>query len=188
MRPEGALMRIHTHLDWGALARFYMLDTRQYRSWQACPRKGRRGGSNTIDIEHCPRLPVPGRSMLGRAQERWLEHVLGDSPAAWNLVAQTTPMAQFDTKPGPGRRAWTDGWDGFPAARQRFLDFVSSRKVANPVVLVVPKSGVFSSTTRSLMAAGQAERARRQATRGTTMPSSAGRKSSAVSVTAGPGS
>ena len=135
MRPEGPLMRIYTHLDWGTLARFHVLDTRQYRSWHACPRKGRRGGSNTIDIEHCPRLGVPGRSMLGRAQERWLERSLSESPAPWNLIAQQTPMAQFDQKPGPGRRAWTDGWDGYPAARQRFLDFVSTRKVANPVVL-----------------------------------------------------
>jgi alkaline phosphatase D len=135
MRPQGPDMRIHTHLDWGQLARFHILDTRQYRSWQACPRKGRRGGSNTIDIEHCERLPRPGRSMLGRAQERWLEQNLGESSAAWNVLAQTTPMAQFDTKPGPGRRAWTDGWDGYPAARQRLLETMVSKKTSNPVVL-----------------------------------------------------
>jgi alkaline phosphatase D len=135
MRPEGPLMRIHTHLDWGALARFYVLDTRQYRSWHACPRKGRRGGSNTVDIEQCPRLPVPGRSMLGRAQERWLEQALGESRASWNLVAQQTPMAQFDQKPGPGRRAWTDGWDGYPAARLRLLNNFVEKELKNPVVL-----------------------------------------------------
>ena len=71
--------------------------------------------------------------MLGRAQERWLEQSLGESRAAWNLVAQTTPMAQFDTKPGPGRRAWTDGWDGYPAARQRLLEKLG--RSSNPVVL-----------------------------------------------------
>jgi alkaline phosphatase D len=135
MRPKGPDLRLHTHLDWGRLARFHILDTRQYRSWQACPRKGRNGGSNTLDIEHCQRLPRPGRSMLGRAQERWLEQNLGESRAAWNVLAQTTPMAQFDTKPGPGRRAWTDGWDGYPAARQRLLQTLSDKKVSNPVVL-----------------------------------------------------
>ena len=135
MRPQGPDMRIYTHLDWGTSARFAVLDTRQYRSWQACPRPGRRGGSNTIEIEKCPRLGVPGRSMLGRAQERWLERTLGDSHAAWNLVAQTTAMAQFDQLPGAGRRAWTDGWDGYPAARKRLLDFISLRKITNPVVL-----------------------------------------------------
>ena len=135
MRPEGPDLRLHTHLDWGRLARFHILDTRQYRSWQACPRKGRSGGSNTLDIEHCKRLPRAGRSMLGRAQERWLEHNLGESRAAWNVLAQTTPMAQFDTKPGPGRRAWTDGWDGYPAARERLLKTIAEKRVANPVVL-----------------------------------------------------
>jgi alkaline phosphatase D len=133
MQPDGPHMRLHTHLDWGQLARFHILDTRQYRSWQACPRKGRRGGSNTIDLEQCERLSRPGRSMLGRAQERWLEQSLGESRAAWNVVAQTTPMAQFDTKPGPGRRAWTDGWDGYPAARQRLLEKL--KDCSNPVVL-----------------------------------------------------
>jgi alkaline phosphatase D len=135
MRPDGPAMRIYTELDWGILARFCMLDARQYRSWHACPRPGRRGGSNTVDIAKCPRLGNPNRSMLGRTQERWLEGVLGRSPARWNLLAQQTPMAQFDQLPGPGRRAWTDGWDGYPAARRRLLEFVAGRRTANPVVL-----------------------------------------------------
>jgi alkaline phosphatase D len=135
MRPQGPDMRIYTTLDWGSLARFYTLDDRQYRSWHACPRPGRSGGSNTVDIDDCARIFAPGRSMLGRAQERWLEAELGRSAARWNVLAQQTPMAQFDQKPGPGRRAWTDGWDGYPAARQRLLDSLVSRKTSNPVVL-----------------------------------------------------
>ena len=135
MEPQGTRMRIHTELDWGGLARFHVLDMRQYRSWQACPRPNRRGGSNTVDIEACPRLGAPGRTMLGRAQERWLEGALSESRAAWNVVAQTTTMSQLDQKPGPGRRAWTDGWDGYPAARQRFLNYISEKKIRNPVVI-----------------------------------------------------
>ncbi|HXM82250.1 MAG TPA: alkaline phosphatase D family protein [Burkholderiales bacterium] len=135
MRPEGHRMRIYTQVDWGTLARFYVLDDRQYRSWHACPRPRRRGGSNTVDVEACPRLSSPGRTMLGRAQERWLENALGESRAGWNVIAQQTAMAQFDQKPGPGRRAWTDGWDGYPAARQRLLEAISLRKTSNPVVI-----------------------------------------------------
>ncbi|HWM42711.1 MAG TPA: alkaline phosphatase D family protein [Burkholderiales bacterium] len=133
MRPDGPNMRIYTHLDWGALARFYVLDDRQYRSWHACPRPQRRAGSNTVDIERCARLTAPGRSILGRAQERWLDGELAGSRAAWNVIAQQTRMAQFDTKPGPGRHAWTDAWDGYPAARQRLLD--SFKQTSNPVVI-----------------------------------------------------
>jgi alkaline phosphatase D len=44
-------------------------------------------------------------------------------------------MAQFDQKPGPGRRAWTDGWDGYPAARERLLNTFKSKDVSNPVVI-----------------------------------------------------
>jgi alkaline phosphatase D len=135
MRPKGPDMRIYTTVDWGRLARFYTLDDRQYRAWHACPRPGRRAGSNTVDIEQCGRLSAPGRSMLGRAQERWLDLAFRDSQAGWNLLAQQTPMAQFDQKPGPGRRAWTDGWDGYPAARQRLFESILSTKLKNPVVL-----------------------------------------------------
>jgi alkaline phosphatase D len=135
MRPQGPDMRIYTQVGWGALARFFVLDDRQYRSWQACPRPGRRGGSNTVDVESCKSLANPKRSMLGRAQERWLEGALAESRARWSLIAQQTAMAQFDQKPGPGRRAWTDGWDGYPAARKRLLEFLHGRRIANPVVL-----------------------------------------------------
>lgn len=135
MRPTGPDMRIYTEFDWGRLARFCLLDDRQYRSWQACPRPGRRGGSNNVDIESCPQLFNPNRSMLGRAQERWLQGALERSAAHWNVLAQQTPMAQFDQLPGPGRRAWTDGWDGYPAARQRLLGFIHARKIRNPAVI-----------------------------------------------------
>ena len=135
MRPKGPDMRIYTQLGWGQLARFFVLDDRQYRSWQSCPRPGRKGGSNTLDIEKCARMFNPNRSMLGRTQEKWLEGALTDSRSRWNLLAQQTPMAQFDQKPGPGRRAWTDGWDGYPAARRRLFEFLVGQRIANPVVL-----------------------------------------------------
>jgi alkaline phosphatase D len=44
-------------------------------------------------------------------------------------------MAQFDQQPGAGRRAWTDAWDGYPAARERLLNTLKSKRVANPVVI-----------------------------------------------------
>jgi alkaline phosphatase D len=133
MRPDGHRMRLHTRVGWGGLAEFHVADTRQYRSWQACPRANRSGGGNTLDIEQCAALADPGRSLLGRDQESWLERGLDKSSGRWNVLAQATRMAQFDQQPGPGRRAWTDGWDGYPAARQRLLDKFS--KVKNPVVI-----------------------------------------------------
>jgi alkaline phosphatase D len=44
-------------------------------------------------------------------------------------------MAQADGREGPGELFFSDGWDGYPAARQRLLDLFAQRVCANPVVL-----------------------------------------------------
>jgi alkaline phosphatase D len=132
--PVGPHARIYTRVGYGNLASFFVLDDRQYRSAQACPRAGR-GGSNTLDVAECPDFADAKRTLLGAAQEQWLEAGLAASRPRWNVIAQQTQMAQFDQKPGAGRAAWTDGWDGYPAARNRLLDFISSRNVSNPVVI-----------------------------------------------------
>ena len=133
MRPDGPYMRIYTQLGWGRLARFYLLDDRQYRSWQVCPRRS--GGSNVVDPQRCPRINDPGRTMLGERQEAWLAQAFERSRARWNVIAQQTLMAQADRMLGEGRRFWTDGWDGYPAARRRLLTDVQTRRLSNPVVI-----------------------------------------------------
>ena len=135
LRPRGTEMRVHDSYDWGALARIITLDDRQWRDVQACPKPGR-GGSNTVDIKDCPELPDPRRSLLGQAQEQWLAQ-RWDAGRPWNLLAQQTLMARMNWQPpteGPGRY-WTDGWDGYPAARQRLLRDMLQQRARNPVVL-----------------------------------------------------
>ncbi len=134
MLPHVPHARMYARWSFGNLATFHLLDDRQYRSPQACPRPAR-GGSNTVDVAECPAIEDSARTMLGATQERWLEASLESSRTAWNVLAQQTTMAQLDQKPGPGRRAWTDGWDGYPAARKRLVDFIAERRVANPVVI-----------------------------------------------------
>jgi len=134
MAPRGPDMRIYTHWDYGALARFHVLDDRQYRSHQACQRPGR-GGSNVVDETDCPDLLRPDRTMLGAPQERWLAGGLTESGARWNVIAQQTLMAQMDRTPGPGRSFWTDGWDGYPRSRGQLLRLIASKRVSNPVVI-----------------------------------------------------
>ncbi|SHH57289.1 alkaline phosphatase [Massilia sp. CF038] len=129
-------MRIYQRYDWGRLARFHVLDDRQYRATHACPPKNR-GGSSSI-TRACKALADPHRSMLGAAQEAWLNDGLKTSPARWNILAQQTPMAQSSQLPvmAPGAgRFWNDGWDGYPAARARLFQALSASKAANPVVL-----------------------------------------------------
>lgn len=131
-----AHMRLYERYDWGRLARFHVLDDRQYRSYQACPRPGR-GGSNSVAAECGERLQAK-RTLLGMEQEAWLADGLASSHAKWNFLAQQTLMAQASQTPvsqaGIGR-FWTDGWDGYPAARSRLFADIVRHRPENPVVL-----------------------------------------------------
>lgn len=133
MRPDGPDMRIYTRLAWGSLANFYLLDDRQYRAHQVCPKKS--GGSTVVDPAVCSEINSPGRSMLGAAQEAWLDREFSGSRASWNVLAQQTLMAQLDRKAGEGRQFWTDGWDGYPAARRKLLESIAATRLANPVAI-----------------------------------------------------
>ncbi|MYN06721.1 alkaline phosphatase D family protein [Pseudoduganella aquatica] len=129
-------LRMHQRYDWGRLARFHVLDNRQYRTPQACTVG--RGGSSSVYWRECAELRDPAREMLGAGQQRWLEQGLKESKARWNILAQQTLMAGSSQvaleKDGDGRY-WTDGWDGYPAARQRLYDALEASGAANPLVL-----------------------------------------------------
>lgn len=128
-------MRIFDRLDWGTLARIHLLDDRQYRDVQVCPKPGK-GGSNTVALKTCPELLDPKRTLLGVAQEQWLAQGW-DTHRPWNLLAQQTLMARCSwSDPADGGASyWTDGWDGYPAARQRLLGGIAQRQVPGVVVL-----------------------------------------------------
>jgi alkaline phosphatase D len=132
--PKGPHMQLYGRHDFGGLARFHVLDDRQYRDHQVCPRSGR-GGSNVVDDQRCPSRLEPERTLLGREQEEWLYAGFSGSRARWNIVAQQLLMAQTDRKPGPERQFWSDGWDGYPAARARLLQAIAERRPANPLVI-----------------------------------------------------
>lgn len=131
MVPLAAHARIYHRAAFGNLVQFHLLDDRQFRSPQPCAPPGR-GGSTVTD---CPERADPRATLLGTVQERWLMEALDRSRAGWNVLAQQTLMAQVDRQPGPERQFWTDGWDGYPAARRRLLDYLGQRKPQNPVVI-----------------------------------------------------
>lgn len=131
----GPDMKIYGTHAMGSLARIQLLDLRQYRDYHVCPRQNRKAGGNQVKVLECPELKQPGRSMLGSTQEQWLESALTQSTARWNIIAQTTLMGQADRGPGGERVFYTDGWDGYPVAREKLLRFIAERKIRNPVVI-----------------------------------------------------
>jgi len=133
-RLEGASLPIHKTVRYGRLAEFYLLDTRQYRSPQAClPDDNRR--ARVVEPD-CAGRSDPARTMLGLEQEAWLYDRFRRSGADWNLIAQSLLAAPLLQK-GPGELVghWTDGWDGYPASRDRMLKAMQESRLANPVIL-----------------------------------------------------
>jgi alkaline phosphatase D len=132
--PSGPAMRLYATRAFGNLASIVLLDQRQYRAPEACPPLGRAGG-HRVDEAKCPELDDPTRTMLGGRQEAWAQGQLASSQTRWNLLAQGTLMGYNNEAPLPEHRYWTDAWNGYPAARERLMKFLSERHISNPVVL-----------------------------------------------------
>jgi alkaline phosphatase D len=130
--PRGPDMRVHRRFPFGRLAAINVLDTRQYRSRQAC------GDGLKSD---CKEADETTRTMLGDNQERWLADGLRAGSETWQVLAQQSLFSRFDWRSFPSapntdtaiRRM--DGWDGASAARGRLLSSLRAAKAANPVVL-----------------------------------------------------
>ncbi len=123
-RPSGSTIGLHRRVQWGSLARFHMLDTRQYRSTQAP------SGS-------CTAMRDPARTLTGNGQEQWLLQGFEQHPSTWDLLGQQVFFAQRD---GDGARGTcldhsNDAWDGYAASRDRVAAGWVQRGVPNMVVL-----------------------------------------------------
>jgi alkaline phosphatase D len=132
LTPGSPDLRIFRRFDFGRLARFNVLDTRQYRTDQPGgfpsdfgPRQA--GETNTAG------------TLTGEDQERWLTAGLTGSHTRWNVIAQQVMMSRTllpnPFGPVPPILANLDQWDGYAPQRQRLLGLLAQRHVANPVVL-----------------------------------------------------
>jgi alkaline phosphatase D len=102
----------------------------------------------------------PAATMMGATQEAWLANGLKNSRSEWNVVAQQVMMMpwnlvrtaalniQFNPAIPPALKQQllqaaslvsnvynVDAWDGYPAARARFLQMLQTLKPSNPIVL-----------------------------------------------------
>ncbi|MEO7105786.1 MAG: alkaline phosphatase D family protein, partial [Rhodoferax sp.] len=132
---KGAEMRIYGQVVFGKLATFYVLDDRQYRDAQACTSDSKTGGG-TVHPAECNIWQQAQRTLLGATQEQWLDHALTQSSPGWNVITQQTLFGARDFHPsGAEQTLWNDGWDGYPAARQRVITSLQQHRVANAVLL-----------------------------------------------------
>ncbi|WP_026678632.1 alkaline phosphatase D family protein [Fictibacillus gelatini] len=122
----GGNIQLYRSFQYGNLANFFVLDTRQYRDDQA---------NGDGSSPQTPESLDPKRTLMGAEQEKWLFNNLEHSKAVWNVLAQQIFFAQrnYGTQASP--KFSMDAWDGYPAARQRLLDFAKTRDIDNFIVL-----------------------------------------------------
>jgi len=127
-KPSGSSIPLYRQFLWGSLARFHMLDTRQYRDAQAA-------------VGDCTTMRSTSRTMVGSAQEQWLLSAFDAHPATWDFIGQQVMFSQRD---GDGLRGSgstgcsdniRDAWDGYTASRDRIANGWVDRSLPNPVVL-----------------------------------------------------
>ncbi len=125
-QPAGPSLQLYREMAWGQLARFLVLDTRQYRTDQPC---------DDGNKPQCADALRPDATLLGRRQRDWLFRRTADRGALWNVLAQQVMMARVDRKSGPEEAFSMDQWPGYEADRRRVLDHFHQARVQNPVVL-----------------------------------------------------
>lgn len=116
-RPNGPDMLLYRRLEWGRLAAFDVLDTRQYRSDQPA------------DADS-PEAYDPSRTILGAQQEQWLLRDMAKTKARWDVIAQQVPFFADPDIAHP-----EDKWDGYRVARENILRGMAASPDCHPVVL-----------------------------------------------------
>jgi len=125
-------LQIYQSIEFGRLAKIYLLDNRQYRDAPLCTV---RAGSSLINV--CDSLSADSNSMLGQEQESWLEKSLKNSKSlhSWHLLVQQTRFSPSNYRAGLGNKSSSDTWDGYPLARQRLVDILSENVVGRAVLI-----------------------------------------------------
>ncbi|HEX6686724.1 MAG TPA: alkaline phosphatase D family protein [Candidatus Limnocylindrales bacterium] len=114
--PSGPDVRIHRRINYGNLADFTMLDTRQWRS------------------AHVGRFD-PNATMLGPVQRDWLLDGFSSSRARWQIIGNQQPMGQVDRNPDPDVTSVFEAWDAYVVERELVLTEAHNRGVENLVVV-----------------------------------------------------
>ena len=124
--PVGSHLNLYRRLAFGDLIDFNVLDTRQYRSNQACGDGARTDCAEAVD---------PARTILGTDQEKWLFDNLATVRSRWTVLGQQVPIFARDFSAFDPGRPVLDGQVG--RLRRRPQPALASLKTRapNPVAL-----------------------------------------------------
>ncbi|MEU3736038.1 alkaline phosphatase D family protein [Streptomyces sp. NPDC032198] len=125
-QPQGPDLQLYRRVQWGRLAQFDVLDTRQYRSDQVYGDGTHVPGPESTD---------PKRTLTGATQERWLIDGWRRSRALWNVVPQQVNFSQRKLDLNAVAKVSMDAWDGYTASRDRVLAGAASAGIENLMVL-----------------------------------------------------
>ena len=131
--PHGPSMPMQDRYGWGQLAELWTVDTRQNRGERVC--HGRHAPDNGQALWRCRAAGASNRSMLGQDQENWLADSLVASTCDWKFIVQSTQVSPGGLRTPLGRVYYADGWDAFPAARERLLSAIGQPRIQNVVCL-----------------------------------------------------
>lgn len=124
--PQGSHLQLYRRFDFGQLARFHVLDTRQYRTDQPC------GDGRKVQ---CEAALAESATILGAQQYQWLREGLQQGKPSWNVLANQVLFSKIDAKPGEGAEYSMDQWSGYEMERRKLLRFFAEAKVAHPIVI-----------------------------------------------------
>ncbi|MEY4573426.1 MAG: hypothetical protein RLZ10_2716 [Bacteroidota bacterium] len=110
--------QIFRSFDFGNLAKLIMLDTRLEGRDEQLP-----NGNASINDTN--------RTILGQEQFDWLKTELSNSSHAWKILGNQVMMGEITALGSPIN---TDGWDGYPAERQRLYNYLQNENITNFVV------------------------------------------------------
>jgi alkaline phosphatase D len=115
---RGAASQIYGRVNLGANAELFLLDTRQYRSDQAC--------GDQFGVQ-CAETADPNRTLLGAAQKAWLKDRLARSQAAWKVIGTQVMIMALELPRQNGLNP--DQWDGYSAERRELLEHLRTQGI-----------------------------------------------------------
>ena len=119
IRPKGPQnTQIFRSFKWGNLANLVMLDTRLEGRDEQVPASD-------------PTINDTNRTILGDEQFLWLKDELSLGTQQWKILGNQVMMGEITALGNPIN---TDGWDGYPAERQRLYNHLTQNNIDNFVV------------------------------------------------------